>query len=494
MNNMTKSSNASSCKNIQQCDVFGPEPASVTRIAWTHGAVTRSNMRKTRRLRVNSQPLDGRGLLRVPDPRAVKAEPTLGCLTVFHNPGQFESMKFVQRACFEITPAGPFSKQALRPRILVILLNLVLLSSCVTGPDRSPIAPASEMPGEVAIDQFVGTGRGPLLVTLRLASGEEFQCSVDTGSPCTVLPKFLEPKLGQRLGASRYWTLQWTNQTAIFAAPKLYLGNTLLVMDNRIQTIDEPIGILGMDCLGHYCIQLDFQARKMRFLDPEHLNTAALGKAYNLSPSRYAQFNHAGLLDDNKAEWIIDTGCGPDSMVKPTVYERAFQRQQAVPATLPGNDKTKSAIPELAVIPKCLWDGKTYTNLLVAVSERANLLGIRFLARHLVTLDFPKQVMYLNQTSTGSQEVENMAAALNFLHDLKEAGRQPGWSKQDTGFIIMVEGHPEDDIFSVRIRKHGDSSAYHYVVSQKSKDDLWKLQRAWRTDQTGRTIEEYPVP
>lgn len=65
----------------------------------------------------------------------------------------------------------------------------------------------------------------------------------------------------------------------------------------------------------------------------------------------------------------------------------------------------KSLEPKLG---KCLgttrvngWDGKTYTNLVVGVGKNANILGLRFLARNLVTLDFPKRLTYLKQTSVG---------------------------------------------------------------------------------------------
>ena len=44
-------------------------------------------------------------------------------------------------------------------------------------------------------------------------------------------------------------------------------------------------------------------------------------------------------------------------------------------------------------------DGDTYTNLVVGQGTNANILGLRFLARHLVTLDFPNRTMYLQRTS-----------------------------------------------------------------------------------------------
>lgn len=42
-------------------------------------------------------------------------------------------------------------------------------------------------------------------------------------------------------------------------------------------------------------------------------------------------------------------------------------------------------------------------------------------------------------------------------------------------------------------KQNGDPSRYHYIVVRQSKDDSWKLQKAWRTDPADRLIEQYPI-
>ena len=139
---------------------------------------------------------------------------------------------------------------------------------------------------------------------------------------------------------------------------------------------------------------------------------------------------------------------------------------------------------------KSVWNGEAYTNLIVGNGDR-NVLGLRFLARHLVTLDFPKQTMYLKQTRIGPLVDENMEAAAEFLKSLKEKGQVPGWPEVDEGTIIL-EAHPNSETY--HFRKNGDSAACHYTVTRASKDNPWKLQKAWRTDQNDHTIEVFPVP
>jgi hypothetical protein len=52
-----------------------------------------------------------------------------------------------------------------------------------------------------------------------------------------------------------------------------------------------------------------------------------------------------------------------------------------------------------------VFGGTTYTNLVIHKNSdgiNANIiLGLRLMARNLVTFDFPKQTMYLKQTSVG---------------------------------------------------------------------------------------------
>jgi hypothetical protein len=144
----------------------------------------------------------------------------------------------------------------------------------------------------------------------------------------------------------------------------------------------HPImGILAMDCLKHYCIQLDFQAGKMRFLDSKHLDVAQLGKPYPLKFWLYTSLytDHAGLAGGKRARSLVDTGWNLDGSVE------------------------KGAIPgetnDWIHLPQCDWDGQSYTDLYVGTE--GNILGLRFLARHLVTFDFPKKTMYLQRQSIG---------------------------------------------------------------------------------------------
>lgn len=381
-------------------------------------------------------------------------------------------------------------KIILKFRALGITLSLLLLCSCATTYEQSTIVPATELPADVTINK--SAGRGDLLyVTLRLDGGEELLFVVDTGCERTILDKTLESKLGKRLGETTLITLYGKWQVNLFAAPSLYLGNTRLVTGNEVETFDfkgafpgigRPImGILGMDCLKHYCIQLDFEAGKMRFLNSGQIDTTKLGNIFLLNFKSQLSFkgrnqgdcpfiNHAGLAGGKDTDLLIDSGSVLDGQIE--------------------RGKLKWNQYEGELVQKIVWDSKTYTNLCVSLG--ANVVGLRFLARHLVTFDFPQRTMYLKQTSVGPLVDEDVESAAQFVSDMKRKGQLPGWSKDEkesTAYPLV-----NSNSLTFNIEKKNDSSLYHYTVSRAFKDDSWKLQRAWRTDQNDKLVEEYSAP
>ncbi len=299
------------------------------------------------------------------------------------------------------------------PRTLGTFLGLLLLCSRATA---DPVPP--QLPADVTLNKDAGAG-GLVFVTLHLESGEELPFFLDTGSPVTCVDKSLEPKLGKCLDTGTIALIGGKQHSGRYVAPSLYLGSTPLIITRRnVFTFDftqlsawsgRPIvGLLGMDCLGNYCIQLDFAAGKLRFLEPDHLQAAALGKAFPLEVSSKGQnatlpfLHHGSLIGGEGTKLLLDTGCNTDGFLQAGLFRRQLRKQRADLAP----DGT-------AQFPNCVWNGQTYTNLTLGkVPNRApDAMGLGFLARHLVTLDFPNRTLYLDQTSVGPLVFENVDTA-----------------------------------------------------------------------------------
>src|SRR5436190_9291614 len=207
-----------------------------------------------------------------------------------------------------------------------ITFTLLLCFPATAGSTHVPL------PADVIMNK--GAGRGDwLIVKVRLESGEESPFIVDTGSPGSVLDKSFEPRLGTRLHPFTLRTFFGRQESGLYAAPKLYLGNVPLVTDRYIATFDFKkasacrrsgiMGILGMDCLARYCIQLDFEAGTMRFLKADQVNPAELGKAFPLVLSSSLNkrpmdlsIHHTGLFGGSNTNLMIDTGYNNDGIIE----------------------------------------------------------------------------------------------------------------------------------------------------------------------------------
>jgi hypothetical protein len=267
------------------------------------------------------------------------------------------------------------------------------------------------LPPEVPINQDAGCGGwfkgGWLEVKLHSETGENVVFMIDTGSPITIFDDTFASKLGKRVGSMPVNFVGRKQQLAeIYPAPKLLLGNIALLTDDYVACAPLPEkfkkhfqGILGMDCLQNYCIQLDFTAGKLRFLDSTETNVAAWGKMYPLTLARSGPhkafiqplIHHAGFFGNN-TNLVIDTGCHADGLVD------KGESGEVIGAWLLsflGCGRFHSGV----------WDGEKYSDIEVAPVDHSNVLGLRFLARHLVALDFPNQKMYLKQTSVAPLKI-----------------------------------------------------------------------------------------
>lgn len=347
---------------------------------------------------------------------------------------------------------------------------------------------------------------GPLIVTVRLQDGEELPLIVDTGTSGTFLDESLAPKLGKPIGQE---TVQhWGKYTKkeLYAAPELYLAGVRLMTGGSVMTLNskqfprdagQPVmGVLGLDVLEHYCIQFDFAAGKVRILDDKEADKQTWGTAFpiialNTKDDRPAVSQN--LFGAQGPHSLIDSGYMSDGWLMPIYYQQWTNHAVRLP-----NGKVHS--------PLGRFGEHTYQD--VSLDENnveSDGIGLRFLARHLVTLDFPGHTMYLKRTSDSPLVPRNVEAAaksagnsvVNLMVNLNKNSRMPGWSKNDRGNVTGIDFHYTGEFINsitVKSNKNGESSIYHYAFTRASKSSPWKLQKAWRTDQNGEMLEEYPVP
>ncbi|HSU55521.1 MAG TPA: NPCBM/NEW2 domain-containing protein [Candidatus Dormibacteraeota bacterium] len=248
-----------------------------------------------------------------------------------------------------------------------------------------------ELPPEQKLSKDAGRGN-LLFLPIKVGTGEEVSFVVDTGSSSTLVDESLEPLLGNQVGTMNMQSWGTHTKHALYKAPELRMGGVLLKTGKNVTSYDfkglssqtgrQVKGMLSIDCLKNYCIQMDFEAGKVRFLSAEQVNPSELGTAYSISYRDGARpfINHVSLTGGASTNCLIDSGFDVDGRVDG------------------GTNKGRIHLAE------CLWDGNTYTNLTVGQGTNANIIGLKFLARHLVTLDFLNRTLYLKRQRVGPLE------------------------------------------------------------------------------------------
>jgi hypothetical protein len=294
---------------------------------------------------------------------------------------------------------------------LIWTLGLPSLTALAMEPAATP-----PLPAPVPMNEAAGRG-GLLIIHVKLGTGEEWPMAVDTGAPITLLDNSLAGRLGRRVGEISIFSFENRQTGMIYAAPALYLGEVRLAMGSNVFTADlsrlaagmNPSckGILGMDCLSHYCLQMDFASREMRFLDAKRLDVGMLGKRYPLQRSaEYTRagipmIQHAGLLGGAVTNVVIDTGNTGDGMGagRQIRHHAAGSYSGGLIKRTKHFLAVEGWVNRGVALPGGVWDGDSYTGLAVARGprEQPDWIGLRFLARHLVTLDFPDDALYLKR-------------------------------------------------------------------------------------------------
>lgn len=294
---------------------------------------------------------------------------------------------------------------------VIVLLGLGWLCSCATHRSLSNTHPAPQLPPEQILDEKAGP-EDLLIVTLRLSDGQTVPCVVDTGCGFTMLDQSLKYPPGPPLQTKQItfpFRAEGAQVPVVYAAPKLYLGNvplmtgpTILVGQLFDTNNDFPYkAILGIDCLRHYCIQMDFDEHKLRFLDSTTLKREALGLVFplNITTNYPTPLVDIQWATNRNVHLMVDTGfrC-PDFSLPSDVAGPAFQNHEVVDSL--AGTHIGNSIVEIFLFPNVKIGRETYKNVSFVKGDIEGglidgFMGLPFLARHKVTFDFPSKRMYL---------------------------------------------------------------------------------------------------
>jgi hypothetical protein len=252
---------------------------------------------------------------------------------------------------------------------------------------------------------------------------------VDTGSTLSAFDSSSEAKLGTPLEEVYQETaLAGGLKTKLYVAPDMFLGEVKLDVRRvfcsdlslgRLITGEPCDGILGMDVLKDYTVVLDFEQSTLALYSQTPDEFKGRGNAIPLVPF-YQHFQFEATANGQaNVKLQLDSSSGSTISLNPSEWEKTFtgKTSNSVPGRF-GVGGGKVAESKIARVETLTFGSMTLTNLganLLDNVTSSSSVGLPFLRRYRVALDFPNELLYLAPRSHAATEEENDMSGLHLL-------------------------------------------------------------------------------
>ena len=125
------------------------------------------------------------------------------------------------------------------------------------------------------------------------------------------------------------------------------------------------------------------------------------------------------------------------------------------------------------------------------------MLGLRFLARHLVTFDFPHHTLYLQRQSAVPPPTDRYLAKDALLKSLViRDGKLPVNINASLNAELKTESLPWRFRWfggTMAVKMDGEADVWHYTVRRHLWHGPWQVKRAWQTGPDGKTVADFKI-
>jgi predicted aspartyl protease len=274
-------------------------------------------------------------------------------------------------------------------------------------PEYLPIAttrPVSKHAGEVLAEFEYNESDGLILIPV-LRDGKHAFFILDTDSSGNVLDKAAFPNLVPFGSAQTMSTANGSTRMQIYNPPPLHIGPISLADSGPVICLDlstlseifnaPVIGLLGAPALKDFILQLDCDEHKVRFLPPQNQPWQEWGKVLPMRVDGHniavVRMNINGVSDD----FQIDTGDKGDLSLPTRSFDDLQKKTGRSFISL--LSFTANGVADLKQMRIALLEcgGVPYHDLICSeLKGDTGTIGIDFLSRHLVELDYPNSRFY----------------------------------------------------------------------------------------------------
>jgi len=297
----------------------------------------------------------------------------------------------------------------MRQALIILSLFFLLIGFAIASESN-----VNELTTQTILAEFTFTkGEDIILLPVKFG-GEEHLFVFDTGASWIMFNTSFENTLGNIRRSEMVNTHGKPIRVEFFDAPEMFLGSLNMQDSGQVGCLDlkrvnlalgkKVSGIIGMSFLKKYVIQIDYDEGKLLFLEPK----SDKGIFSFLQPQSGAnsdwgeklkiQYNsgeipqvRGNVLNGGKTYFMIDTGASIPKLLESKIFKNVIKHKE-IQASGKQNESVSSAtrIEKLTIGP-LKYEG------LIFNEGKWSLLGNSFLSRHIVTFDFPHNVIYLKK-------------------------------------------------------------------------------------------------
>lgn len=315
----------------------------------------------------------------------------------------------------------------------------------------------------------IGKEGRPILLPVEV-SGDKFLFLVDTGARRCAFDINLKNILGKHLGRKLLQTPAGQSSVETYEWPDATLNHLPLKTEEFVLCIDltqlreainEPIyGVIGMDVLRACRLQIDFDGGLICFLNslPDHPDKFGTRIPIELSSDGTPRL--LGVFAMGLSEgFLIDTGAQGNAL-RPELFDQ-LRKEKLI--RLGGTFNSITVNGEVMGDRGMLRDlsvGSVTHDELRMARVRPSALGLRYLSRYLVTLDFPGRSVYLREGAHFSKREPHASSGMSLrwleseitVASVKERSPADNAGVRTNDVLARIDGKPaaEFDHFSLR--------------------------------------------
>jgi hypothetical protein len=310
----------------------------------------------------------------------------------------------------------------------------------------------------------------PLILLPVKYNGKKHLFLLDTGSTYTVYDLSFKKNLGDVRKRQTVQTPGGQFVLELYDAPDAYLGAHNIVGSGRVACMDLTMldfifgkkvsGFIGMDFLKKHVIQIDFDKGTLAFLTPEKKQGSVWGEEFVMTYVWDVPFITGSLSDGSRADFAVDTGHNFFGNLGRRLFENLTSKQNVETIELLTYSATGNSRSRSTRIDKFSIGSFDYEGAILQEGE-LNQLGTGFLARHIVTFDFPNGKLYLKKGEKfrNADEID-----MSGLHLIRISEKTIVYSIDRDSPAYKAGIRAKDEILKI-----GNTDTRKY--------DIWKLRR-----------------